>query len=152
MVILGAGGAARAAALALRRKGARVTLLARDPDKAAAVGGGRWAARTARSPTWRATPGTSSSTPRRWARARPAGDAAARASCTARARSSSTWSTTRWRRASCARRRPPGCTIIDGLEMLLAQAVAQFETWTGLEAPVDAMKSAALFLAQEQES
>ena len=45
-----------------------------------------------------------------------------------------------------------GCTTIDGLEMLLAQAVAQFETWTGLEAPVDAMKSAALFLAQEQES
>src|SRR5262249_59238388 len=43
-----------------------------------------------------------------------------------------------------------GCTIIDGLEMLLAQAVAQFETWTGLEAPLDVMKSAALFLAQEQ--
>src|SRR5439155_380394 len=38
-----------------------------------------------------------------------------------------------------------GCTIVDGLEMLLAQAVAQFETWTGLEAPVDVMKSAALF-------
>jgi shikimate dehydrogenase len=45
-----------------------------------------------------------------------------------------------------------GCRIIDGLEMLLAQAVVQFETWTGLEAPVDVMKSAALYLAQEQES
>ena len=29
----------------------------------------------------------------------------------------------------------------------LAQAVAQFETWTGLEAPLAEMKSAALFLA-----
>jgi shikimate dehydrogenase len=45
-----------------------------------------------------------------------------------------------------------GGKTIDGLQMLLAQAVAQFETWTGLEAPVDTMKSAALFLAQEQES
>ena len=44
-----------------------------------------------------------------------------------------------------------GCRIIDGLEMLLAQAMAQFETWTGLEAPVEAMRSAALFVAQEQE-
>jgi shikimate 5-dehydrogenase len=45
-----------------------------------------------------------------------------------------------------------GGKTIDGLQMLLAQAVAQFETWTGLEAPVDIMKSAALFLAQEHES
>jgi shikimate dehydrogenase len=45
-----------------------------------------------------------------------------------------------------------GGKTIDGLQMLLAQAVAQFETWTGLEAPVDVMKSAALFLAQEGES
>jgi shikimate 5-dehydrogenase len=42
-----------------------------------------------------------------------------------------------------------GCPIVGGLEMLLAQAVAQFETWTGLEAPVQVMKSAALLLAQE---
>jgi shikimate 5-dehydrogenase len=34
--------------------------------------------------------------------------------------------------------------------MLVAQAAAQFETWTGLEAPVDVMKSTALFLAQEK--
>jgi shikimate dehydrogenase len=44
-----------------------------------------------------------------------------------------------------------GCRIIDGLEMLLAQAAVQFETWTGLEAPADAMKAAALFLVQEQD-
>jgi shikimate dehydrogenase len=45
-----------------------------------------------------------------------------------------------------------GGKTIDGLQMLLAQAVAQFETWTGQEAPVETMKSAALYLAQEQES
>jgi shikimate 5-dehydrogenase len=31
--------------------------------------------------------------------------------------------------------RAAGSKTIDGLQMLLAQAVAQFETWTGLEAP-----------------
>ena len=46
--------------------------------------------------------------------------------------------------------RAAGCTTIDGLEMLLAQAMAQFETWTGLEAPVEAMKAAAARIAQEQ--
>ena len=56
-----------------------------------------------------------------------------------------------WRSAiPCARRKAAGGKTIDGLQMLLAQAVAQFETWTGLEAPVDVMKSAALFLAQEE--
>jgi shikimate dehydrogenase len=46
--------------------------------------------------------------------------------------------------------RAAGCTTIDGLEMLLAQAVPQFETWTGLEAPLDAMKAAAERIAREQ--
>jgi shikimate 5-dehydrogenase len=32
--------------------------------------------------------------------------------------------------------------------MLLAQATAQFEVWTGCEAPEEAMRSAALMLAQ----
>jgi shikimate dehydrogenase len=45
-----------------------------------------------------------------------------------------------------------GCQIIGGLEMLLAQAAAQFEAWTGQEAPLDAMKGAALFLAQKEEA
>jgi shikimate dehydrogenase len=44
-----------------------------------------------------------------------------------------------------------GCVIIDGLEMLLAQAALQFEGWTGRPAPVEAMKASALFLVQEQE-
>jgi shikimate 5-dehydrogenase len=48
--------------------------------------------------------------------------------------------------------RAAGCTTIDGLEMLLAQAAAQFETWTGLEAPADAMREAVGRLGQEQEA
>lgn len=33
-----------------------------------------------------------------------------------------------------------GCTAVNGLEMLLYQGVAQFELWTGREAPVEAMR------------
>ena len=35
-----------------------------------------------------------------------------------------------------------GCRTIDGIAMLLYQGAAQFETWTGLVAPIDAMRSA----------
>ncbi len=37
-----------------------------------------------------------------------------------------------------------GCKIINGLEMLLYQGVAQFEMWTGKSAPVDVMRNALL--------
>ena len=37
-----------------------------------------------------------------------------------------------------------GCEIINGLEMLLYQGVAQFEMWTGKSAPVDVMRNALL--------
>ena len=33
-----------------------------------------------------------------------------------------------------------GCTTIDGLQMLLLQGVAQFELWTGQKAPVESMQ------------
>jgi shikimate dehydrogenase len=35
-----------------------------------------------------------------------------------------------------------GCEVIDGLSMLLYQGVAQFETWTGEDAPVEVMRAA----------
>ena len=35
-----------------------------------------------------------------------------------------------------------GCICINGLEMLLYQGVAQFELWTGREAPVEVMRTA----------
>ena len=37
-----------------------------------------------------------------------------------------------------------GCTTILGIEMLLNQAVLQFERWTGVAAPLPAMRAAAL--------
>jgi len=37
-----------------------------------------------------------------------------------------------------------GCTTIDGLAMLLYQGVAQFELWTGQKAPVEVMRQALL--------
>jgi shikimate dehydrogenase len=37
-----------------------------------------------------------------------------------------------------------GCDTISGLSMLLYQGVAQFEAWTGQEAPVEVMRSALL--------
>ena len=40
-----------------------------------------------------------------------------------------------------------GCQVISGLEMLLHQGAAQFESWTGQEAPVAAMRQA-LFAAE----
>ena len=46
--------------------------------------------------------------------------------------------------------RERGCTVIDGLEMLLAQAAAQFELWTGRGAPVAAMHEALLEAAGER--
>jgi len=35
-----------------------------------------------------------------------------------------------------------GCKIILGIEMLIHQAALQFETWTGVQAPVKAMRNA----------
>jgi shikimate dehydrogenase len=37
-----------------------------------------------------------------------------------------------------------GCITVNGLEMLLYQGVAQFELWTGKEAPVDVMRKTLL--------
>ena len=36
-----------------------------------------------------------------------------------------------------------GCNTIGGLEMLIAQALRQFEWWTGLKAPIDEFRKAA---------
>ncbi len=38
--------------------------------------------------------------------------------------------------------RESGATVIDGLEVLVAQGAASFELWTGLPAPVDVMREA----------
>jgi shikimate dehydrogenase len=38
--------------------------------------------------------------------------------------------------------RAAGCVSIDGREMLLGQALGQFEAWTGQPPPVEAMRAA----------
>lgn len=37
-----------------------------------------------------------------------------------------------------------GCTVVDGVSMFVFQGAAQFETWTGLKAPVDLMRRVVL--------
>jgi shikimate dehydrogenase len=36
-----------------------------------------------------------------------------------------------------------GCAVVEGIEMLIGQGARSFELWTGLSAPVDAMRAAA---------
>jgi 3-dehydroquinate dehydratase/shikimate dehydrogenase len=152
VVILGAGGAARSAALSLLRRGAQVTLLARDPASAelvaTAIGCSFGDLAEVGSFSWDVL---INATPVGWA----AGPDAGRSPIPASAHRPGTvvfdmvydpLVTPLLAEAEAA-----GCTTIDGLEMLIAQAEAQFEAWTGLAAPAQEMKSAALFLAQKQE-
>ena len=148
VLIVGAGGAARAAALSLRRKGARVTLAARSPrqaeEAAAAIGCAHAALADLQRQAWdiliNATPVGSSAAPSET----PVPQALHRPGTIVLDMVYDPLETRLLREARAA-----GCTAIDGLEMLLAQAVAQFETWTGLEAPVEVMTAAAARIAQE---
>jgi 3-dehydroquinate dehydratase/shikimate dehydrogenase len=139
-VVLGAGGAARAAAWALRAHGAGVALSARREDRAAAVA----AALHVQMAPWPPPPGwdllvnaTPSGT---WPHV---GDAPLPQ---ARVRGGLVYDmvynpleTTllRWARAA-------GAEVIGGLEMLIAQARRQSFWWTGLEASATAFERAAL--------
>ncbi len=49
--------------------------------------------------------------------------------------------------ATAAAARQAGAHVVTGLEVLLAQGVAAFELWTGMEAPVDVMRDALGFPA-----
>jgi shikimate dehydrogenase len=44
--------------------------------------------------------------------------------------------------ALVAAARAAGCTVIDGLEVLVRQGAASFERWTGVPAPLDVMRAA----------
>jgi shikimate dehydrogenase len=46
--------------------------------------------------------------------------------------------------ALVAAARAAGCEVIDGVEALVRQGAAAFELWTGIPAPVDVMRAAAL--------
>ena len=145
VVVLGAGGAARAAAFALRKKGAAVTLLARDPEKAAeaarSIGCDYGALSSAGERPFDAV-----------VNATPLGGGAHV--------DRSPWPLAAHRKGTVAfdmvydpvetrllrEAREAGAVAVSGLEMLLAQAVPQFEAWTGMRAPQDVMRQA-LFAA-----
>jgi 3-dehydroquinate dehydratase/shikimate dehydrogenase len=143
VIVLGAGGAARAAACALKSKGVQTTLLARDPGKAQEVAR---AIGCAHGPL-------SSLLERPWDVLLNATPVGGRHSSGESLVPSSVLKKrgvvfdmvydpleTRLLREA----RSVGCSTIDGLEMLVTQAAGQFEAWTGREAPVEAMRDSAL--------
>lgn len=142
VVILGAGGAARAAASALAAEGARVMVLARDPERAA----------EASRPSGSASGPLSALLHTHWdilINATPVGQSPNESESLVPAALLrpgklvfdmvySPRETRLLREARAA-----GCVTVEGLEMLAAQGALQFEMWTGQEAPRDAMWSAA---------
>ena len=147
-VILGAGGAARAAAFALAGAGADVTVLARRPEQAAAVaadtrsGHGplgalaekEWDVLVQATPVGSGARPGESLVPAGWLR-----------------RGAVVFDMVYEPRETPLLRaaRQAGCRTIDGVEMLVAQAVGQFEAWTGVGAPTSAMTEAALAAVSE---
>jgi shikimate dehydrogenase len=135
-VVLGAGGSARAAAVALR--GARLTFVARRPAAAADLPGEvlgwddpAWRARVRRADLLlNATPlGRRGEMPLRPGYLPPRGavvDLVYVAGGTPLVR----------------RARQLGLRCVDGWAVLLAQGAAAFRAWTGLPAPVEAMRAA----------
>ena len=141
VMILGAGGAARAAALALQEAGADVTMFARDSGKAreaadlVGVAGAALSELADRS--WdvliNATPVGAGSTVGEslvpMARHQPASvvlDMVYEPRKT----------------QMLADAEGHACTVIEGMEMLLGQAAPQFEVWTGETAPIEEMRDA----------
>jgi shikimate dehydrogenase len=133
--VLGAGGAARAVVYGLAQAGARVTVCARRPEQAAALqdlgGAGSVAAGD-----WNAPPDADllvNATP-------------LREGLPARPRAGQTVADLIYlppETELLARARAAGATALGGLGMLVRQAAASWERWTGAAAPLDAMFAAA---------
>jgi 3-dehydroquinate dehydratase/shikimate dehydrogenase len=147
VVILGAGGAARAAAFALREAGAEIVILARDATRAAALAASVGAAAHGDLESLalhpfdiliNATPLGSGAAPDQT----PVHPSLHRTGTVVFDMVYEPRLTPLLRDAEAA-----GCVIIDGLQMLVAQGAAQFEAWTGTKAPVDEMLQAALDLS-----
>ena len=141
VMILGAGGAARAAALALQEAGANVTMLARDSGEAreaaelVGVVGGSLSELADR--TWdvliNATPvGSGSSVGESLVPGAKHQPASVVLDMLYEPRKTQLLSDAEGH----------ACTAIDGIEMLLGQAAPQFEAWTGEAAPVEEMRDA----------
>ena len=142
-VVLGAGGAARAAAYGLVHSGAEVMIVSRSKDRAAwaarglGAGHGRWdeAAGLEAEVIVNATPvgmfPNVYDTPIKAAGLSPETVVL-----------DMVYNPLTTRLVQEARRR--GCAVVSGLEVFLRQAALQFELWTSLDPPVEIMRQAAL--------
>jgi shikimate dehydrogenase len=142
--VLGAGGAARAVAVALNQQGALVTVCARRREAAAEVAaliGGQVGTFPPRAGSWdvlvNATPAGSASDP---------DNPVAGAPLDGQIVFDLVYAPAETRLLSDAR--AAGCTTIGGLEMLIAQAEEQFELWTGQRPPAGLFEAA---VAMEQQ-
>jgi 3-dehydroquinate dehydratase/shikimate dehydrogenase len=150
VLLVGAGGSARAAAFALARKGAEVFIWARREEKARALaraaGGEAIARRALRSERFDAVvnctpvgmyPG--------------GGSALAATELNARVVMDLIYRPRKTELLHMAQRR--GIAIISGVEMFLEQGAAQWEIWTGRSAPRDVMRRAVVSaLANEEKT
>jgi len=149
VAVLGAGGAARAVAVALASRGARVTVHARREaqalqlaDQAHVASGSSWKIAAAPMPPARGS----------WdllVNCTPLGSAAARHESPlpggpfdGRLVYDLTYGPAESPLVRDAKR--AGCATLDGLPMLIAQAERQFAWWTGTRAPEGVMRAAAL--------
>jgi 3-dehydroquinate dehydratase / shikimate dehydrogenase len=141
--VIGAGGAARAALWALEREGARVTLFARDVEKAKAVALKFGAAcERLNDASFNGFDIVINATPLGTRGAfeddTPALSSQLRGARLAYDLVYNPLETRFLREAHAA-----GCDCLGGLQMLVAQAAEQFRLWTGRPAPVDVMSEAA---------
>ncbi len=137
VIVLGAGGAARAAVKELTAAGCSVEVSARDTAKAAALAGAFGASVTAFPPTGRATlvvNATSAGT-KGSASPIPAGAVSAEIAYDLVYNPEET--------AFLADAQRSGARTIGGLAMLVAQARRQFEWWTGVSVPREVFEQAA---------
>jgi shikimate dehydrogenase len=145
-VVLGAGGAARAVARALGRAGARVVVSARRPDAAevaARLAPGESVGWDERSAAVAAAGYVVNATPigmagRETAAELPVGLEAIHGG---QVLADLVYHPRETPLLQGARAR--GAAVVDGLGMLVHQAALQIEAWTGLDAPVGAMRAAA---------
>ncbi len=139
--VLGAGGAARAVAVALTGKGADVTISARRPSEARVIAKSVGCSAGSFPPpsgSWdllvNATPAGSTSDP---------SDPTAGAALDGRIVYDLVYAPLET--ALLQRARQSGCVTIGGLEMLVAQAERQFELWTGQRPPAGLFQEASGF-------
>ncbi len=148
-LILGAGGAARAVASALRRAGAEVTIAGRNEERARGVA----EATGGRAVTLETEP-IADVLPRAdlLVNATPLGDRSPLPAGASLHEGLAVFDLVYSPRetALLAEARAAGCVTVEGVEMLVEQGALSFGIWTGKTAPVGAMREAALAALDER--